>query len=228
MKKISLVLSFLLLIIGLSSSAFATPIIGTYSTLATLKSGVWQEDFPSGMGAPDSILTAFSAGTPLQWSLSMTGLGANPYDGTLEPIPPPATRQPSWDWQTLYEGTITIGGSLTKTGDPITFDAKGVNYNVTYGKYQDLLKRNLLEFRFYGSGAYIDADTGDVYLIDFSAYYYGAPKLNETSIGDTLKTLQVSISQAPQAAPVPEPATMFLLGSGLIGVGVFVRKKFKK
>jgi hypothetical protein len=27
---------------------------------------------------------------------------------------------------------------------------------------------------------------------------------------------------------MPEPAKMFLVGSGLIGVGVFVRKKFKK
>jgi len=27
---------------------------------------------------------------------------------------------------------------------------------------------------------------------------------------------------------IPEPATMFLLGSGLIGIGIFVRRRFKK
>jgi hypothetical protein len=31
-----------------------------------------------------------------------------------------------------------------------------------------------------------------------------------------------------ELSPIPEPATMLLLGSGLIGLGAFSRKKFKK
>ena len=33
---------------------------------------------------------------------------------------------------------------------------------------------------------------------------------------------------AAGVAAVPEPATLILLGSGLLGMGVFGRKKFKK
>jgi len=39
---------------------------------------------------------------------------------------------------------------------------------------------------------------------------------------------QAATLNATAVASVPEPATLLLLGSGLLGVGVFVRKKFKK
>jgi hypothetical protein len=53
------------------------------------------------------------------------------------------------------------------------------------------------------------------------------PYLSEqTSDPDTFfRVAQVTVATV---APVPEPATMFLLGSGLIGVGVFVRRKSKR
>ena len=39
---------------------------------------------------------------------------------------------------------------------------------------------------------------------------------------------QLFILKLEDTTPIPEPATLFLLGTGLIGIGAFGRKKFKK
>ena len=118
--------------------------------------------------------------------------------------------------------SFTLGGHLFQVGDVLlqgNVFAFGWELNSTspYSSFDFLLDN--VTGGLIGAGLWPQLDIG---IVAFGAGHKGITGTLDWEHSWTLEGGKID------KAPVPEPATMLLLGSGLAGVGIFAKRKFGK
>jgi len=210
MKKLLVLVCILGLVLGFVSAASAVP----YTSSLFFKGFAWysapESDLLNGDGNTkygggligyyfDWDLPDF--GTTADWTLDVDFWAHGIY-----------LKDGEWDgFRKHFSHTFDLGTfALADYGSEI-WSAQGmIEGFVDAGEIGDFL-----EFNLYGGwhGG----------LIDFGIY---EPILEDWDISKALVLFKGEMNL--NASPVPEPATMFLLGTGLIGLAGFGRKRFRK